>query len=600
MSASGGPADTLRGMRWIALLLVLCLTPVVGAEEDPADGPAAPRGNLKLVRWGTLDTLDPAKAATELERRAVGNTYDQLYEHDHDTRPFRLNPGLAEGPPTISKDGLVQTIRLKKDVRYVDDRCFPDGKGRAVTAADVRFVILRMMDARVKSPGQWMLKRKVVGLDAFVEASATLPVNPKRFAYRTSEGYPAVQGLEVVDERTLRIRLLEPMPELAWLLASAWLSVYPPEAIRAYGDGFARRTVGTGPFRLVIFQAGKSLYLRRNPRYRQDGLPRVETVELTVVDSPLKAWASFTRGESDYAEVARDAFTAAVDTTTGRLLPHLAKKGIALHYDPRLEVFYDAFNWEDPVVGGKAGEKGRAIRYAICLASDEVYAMTRLYTYRAQRVRGPILPELNAYDRARRNDSMRAEDETEAEALQAARDFLAEVGYDKDNPVPTIRMHILNDKTSGVVFDVLKRQVARVGITLEPVRVTWPEMQAALNAKKAQMFSSSWYADLPDAQNFLQLFYGPNSPEPNYSNYRNKEADAFYEEARGLPPGEERDGLLHDMETVILHDAPWRFRFRRVRWTAVHPWVEAYRYNGIAPKDWVHVTVDDAARDAKK
>ena len=600
-------------MRWPILLALLLLALPAHAEDEPAESKPLPRGTLQLAGYGPLDTLDPAKVAHEMERKAVGNIYDQLFEHDHLARPYRLRPALAAGMPEISKDGLVQTIRLKPDVRYVDDRCFEDGKGRAVRAQDVRFAILRMMDARVKSPGQWMLTRKIVGLDAFVEASAKAPANPKRFAYRATEGYPDVEGIEVVDEHTLRIRLLQPMPELAWLLASAWLSVYPPEAVRAYGEGLGIRAVGTGPFKIVIFQPGKSLILRRNTRFRAEqfptegprgsdlreagaGLPRCERVKLTMYTSPLQVWSAFTQGQCDYAEVARDAFTAAVDPATGRLLPYLAKAGVVLHRDPRLEIFYDAFNWNDPVVGGPAGEKGRAIRTAICLASDEQYAMTRLYTYRSERVKGPILPELNGYDRTRRNDAMRAHDETEADALEAAREFLAEVGYDEDTPIPTIRMHILNDQVSGYVFDVLKRQVARVGITLEPVRVTWPEMQKVLKSKKAQMWSSSWYADLPDAQNFLQLFYGPNSPEPNYSNYRNKEVDELYEEARRLPPGDERDALLGDIEVLVLEDVPWRFRFRRIRWTAVQPWVRGFRHNGIAPKLWKYLAVDDAAR----
>lgn len=581
-------------MRAVPFLLLLLLIPSAWAEDEPA--PTLPRGTLKLVRTGQLDTLDPAKVAHELERQAVGNAYDQLFEHVHAKRPYALRPAIAAARPEISDDGLTQTLRLRKGVRYADDRCFEGGRGRTVTASDVRFVILRMMDATVKSPGQWMLTRRIVGLDAFVKASEGIAANPNRYAYRTTEGYPEVKGLEVVDEHTLRIRLLRPMPELAWLLASAWLSIYPPEAVKAYGADLSRRIVGTGPFRLVLFQQGRSLVVRRNPKFRDAATPRVERVALTIVDSPLKAWQAFTRGDSAYNEIARDAFTAAVDPNTGTLVPHLAKTGIVLHRDARLEIFYDAFNWEDPVVGGKAGEKGRAIRYAICLASDEVYAMTRLYTYRAERVEGPILPELNGYDRTRKNNSMRAPKETEAEALEAAREYLAEVGYDADNPVPTIRMHILDDKVSGYVFDVLQRQVARVGITLEPVRVTWPAMQAALKAKKAQMWSSSWYADLPDAQNFLQLFYGPNSPEPNYSNYRNEEVDELYEEARALPPGDARDDLLTQMEALVLEDAPWRFRFRRIRWTAVQPWVVGYRHNGIAPKDWSHVAIDPSKR----
>ncbi|MDA1196332.1 MAG: ABC transporter substrate-binding protein [Planctomycetota bacterium] len=584
-------------MRCLALLVLLSFT---AHDVHAEDGPTK-RAALRLAATAPLATLDPAKASSDLERVVVSNLFDQLYTHDHDARPFRLQPVLAAGMPEMSPDGLVHTIRLRPDMRYLDDRCFPDGKGRAVTAHDVRFCLLRLMDSTVKSPGQWILARRVKGLDAFVTASANLPENPTRDAYRSTEGYPEVEGIEVVDDLTLRIHLLRPMPELPWLLASPWLSIYAPEGVRVYGKDLGLRAIGTGPFRVTLFQRDKSLLLRRRPEYTSPlgaDLPRVETVELAVFQDPLQVWAALMRKEADYAEVPRDVLTEIVQPATGQLIPHLADLGVTLERNPRLEVQYDAFRWSDPVVGGKAGEKGRAIRYAICLASDEDYALKRLYTHQAERVYGPILPELSAYDPTLSNESMRGEDESEADALDIARQMLADVGYGPKKPVPTIRMHILSDPTSRVVFDLLKQQVARVGITLEAVTVTWPELQEATKRGEAQMWSSAWHADIPDAQDFMQLFYGPNVPEPNYSGYRNREADRLYAAARALPPGEERDDLLNDMEVLVVRDCAWRYRFRRIQWTALYPWVQGYRFNGIAPKDWRHVAIAGAARAA--
>jgi ABC-type transport system substrate-binding protein len=586
-----------RTLRRAALLAALLLqVPAARAAPEPAT-----TGTVRVAMVAPLTSLDPARAASETERVCISNFYDQLYGYEARTRPYRLVPRLAAALPEISKDGLTQTIRLRSDVRFADDGCFPDTRGRALAATDVVFCLLRMMDAHHPSPGRWMFQHRIVGLDAFARASADVPADPARASYPASQGYPAVSGLEALDAHTLRVHLTRPMPELAWLLASPWTSIYPPEAVRTYGASFGRRPVSSGPYRVVLLDPNRSLLFRRNPTFREERsptpaprgsdpsearklLPRNDAIEVRVYASPMAAWNDFTNGDADLARIPRDTFTAVVDPARGVLRPALAQRGVGLHRDPRLEIFYDAFNWEDPVVGKPAGEKGRALRYAICLAADDTWAMTRLYTYGCEPVQGPILPEMTSYDPLLRNDAIRREDETEAEALDAAREILADAGYDKAHPPPVLHMHVLSDATSLKVFQQLKEQVARVGIRIQPVAVTWPALQQALRAKKAQMWTSSWYADHPDAQNFLQLFYGPNAPDPNACNYRNPEVDQLYEEARGLPPGEKRDDLFAQIAEIVVHDCVWRYRFRRVVWTATQPWIHGFTWNDVAPK----------------
>lgn len=599
---------------FVAFLSLLVLGAPVCA--DPAE---RPEGKARYALVGAIETLDPAKCASEAARTCVVNLFDQLYEYDHLKRPYALQPCLAEGMPRISEDGRTHTIRLKKGIRYVDDSCFPGGKGREVTAADVVFCIKRVMDAHTKSPGQWILARRIIGLDDFVEASGKVAPNPRRSAYRPIDGFPTVSGLEAPDDHTLRIHLLQPMPELPWILAMQWFSVYPPEAVRAHGERLGRHAVGTGPFQVTLLLDDRKLLLQWNPGYREEHYPDSGTgrdraqgllenagrrlplnvlVEVTAYKDPLGAWSAFLNGEADCAEIPRDAFQAVVDPSTGRLLPYLAARGVRLHRDPRLEIFYDAFNWEDPVVGGAAGERGRALRRAICLATDDVWAMTRLYTNLSERVFGPILPEMAGYDRAFSNDWLRQEDETREAALELAREILAEAGIPEARGVPALKMHILDDATSRQVFNILQQQVSEVGIRIEPVPVKWPEMQALLKAKGAQMWTSSWYADYPDAQNFLQLFYGPNAPDPNFSNYQNDEFDALYAQARLMQPGRERDELYQQMQLTVADDCPWRYRFRRIRWSASQPWLSGYRHNDVVAKYFKYCRADEKARAA--
>jgi ABC-type oligopeptide transport system substrate-binding subunit len=110
------------------------------------------------------------------------------------------------------------------------------------------------------------------------------------------------------------------------------------------------------------------------------------------------------------------------------------------------------------------------------------------------------------------------------------------------------------------------------------------------------MWSSSWYADYPDSQNFLQLFYGPNGPEPNYTNYRNPEFDELYEEARLLPPSPDRDDLYRLLQGIVADDCIWRFRFRRRRWAASQAWLHGYRHNDVVQKFFKYCRADDAER----
>ncbi|MDJ0522349.1 MAG: ABC transporter substrate-binding protein [Planctomycetota bacterium] len=585
-------------MRSFILVSLLLLAPAAIAGPN-----TPPSGTVRFALTGEINTLDPVLASTEAERVCVSNLYDQLYEHAHHPRPFRLKPALAADFPEVSEDGLTQTIQLRKGVHFVDDACFEGSRGREVTAQDVVFCLKRLMDANVASPYTWMFERKIKGLDRFAASSKKPSKNPTRSAYRTTEGYTEVAGLEVVDDHTLRIHLLEPTPELPWMLASNWCSIYARESVRRYGANLGRHAVGTGPYRLLIFEGKEKLTLRHNPRYRREesvpaleggtthSLPRNDTVIVRAYKDPRAAWAALLADEADCAAIARDAFTTAVDVRTGRLLPHLVERGMTLHRDERLEIHYDAFNMQDPVLGHPAGEKGRALRTAICLATDDVYALTRLYTYGAERVFGPILPDLAGYKRGFVNPALPGERETHEEALAVAKEVLEEAGVDDTSRVPVLKMHITPDVGSRNAFAIFKKQLAELGLRIEAIAKPWKELQKDVTAGKAQMWSSSWHGDYPDAQNFLMCFYSRSPPSVNACRYSNSEFDEVYEEMRGVGPGQEREELLRELQDIVVQDAVWRYKFRRINWKVTQKSLEGYRFNGIAPKHFKHCAV---------
>ncbi|MFV1957953.1 MAG: ABC transporter substrate-binding protein, partial [Planctomycetota bacterium] len=497
--------------------------------------------------------------------------------------------------------------------------CFEGGKGRAVRASDVEFCLLRLMDEGSGSRGTWVFREKIVGLDAFTAASRKAAPDPRRASYGEEEGFPAVAGLVAVDEHTLRIVLTAPFPQLPWLLASPWASIYPPEAVAKYGKDLARHLVTTGPYRLRSYLPGMSLVLVGNPTYRERpyptggrqgdaeagllddagrALPLNDMVVIRLLPDRASIWKAFLEGEIDWCPVPTEFVLEAMDPAKRVLRPALRERGVVVEAHPLLEIYYDAFSMKDPVIGAPAGEKGLALRRAICLAASESWTIRDVYRTAAIPVDGPLLDEFPESDPAFQAPWVRQKDETRTEVLDAAKEILAEVGYSDAASLPVLRKLVPDDPGSRLVFEHFARDVGEVGIRVEPIYASWPEIRKRVGEGKAQMWSSYWLADYPSAQNFFQLFYGPGSPHVLAGGYDDPDFNELYEEARPLGEGEARTKLYRAMQENVMQACPWRFRFRRIRFDVTQPWLHNFRWNEITPRFFETCRVDPAARTA--
>ncbi len=594
-----------------------------GSNPYPGETP----NTLHVFLALEVKSLDPAHAQDQPSNVCVLNLYDQLYEYEYLERPFRLRPCLAEAMPEVSEDRRTYTIRLKRGIRYVRDACWQGAEPREITAHDFVFAMKRLMDTRTKSPGTWLFDGKIVGLDEFRKASSDIARNPRRDRYTADEGYPEVEGIKALDDHTIQIELIEPYPQLIWTLAMGYTSFYPREAVKHYGSDFRRHAVGTGAYLLKSANLSKKLVLVRNPDYREDRFPEPRTdteahrarteldrkanrlhdvgkllplndrVVVTVFKQSQPQWLYFMRGYLDRTSIPSDNFDGAVDPETFDLLPEMTARGIQLDKDPKMEVIYDCFNMEDPELGVPAGEKGRAIRRAISLATDNAWAFKHLYNGRAERVDGPIVNEFAEFDPAFVNPWKRAPDEPRERALERARKILADAGYPGGRGLPTLTKDVLDRDSSRKFFLAFKRDLAEVGIKVEPYRTSWPELMRRLNERKAQMWGVSWGADYPDPQNFLQLFYGPNkAPGVNKSCFDDPEFNELYEKAVVMLPGEERTRLYRRMQEIVTDECVWSFRSRRREFNLRQPWLFGYRYNDMGQRYFKYCRVDPELR----
>ncbi len=548
-----------------SLLLALVLQAGCRAGLDhPAD-----RGDTLYLTTSRLRGFDPVKVSDLPSGLAIGRVYEGLLQHSYLARPYRVEPLLAEAMPEQSPDGLTYTFRLRRGIFFSDDPCFEatHGKGREMTADDVVYSLKRLADPKAESVGWWILNGRIVGLDEFHDAAA---------ASAQTDYEISVEGLKAPDRYTVQIRLKQPYPQLLWVLAMHHAVVVPREAVEKYGKLFAAHPVGTGPYVLKSWRRNYSLEFVRNPKWAETGrrevypsaggpgdaeagllldagkpLPMIGRIVTYTVSDPATQWMMFLSGEVDRSEISRDNWNVVMDEHRN-LLPDLTRRGLRLSSGSEMSIGYIGFNMEDPVLGGN-----RKLRQAMSCAFNSA-DWERMNNYRILKPTGPIPQDMPDHREAPLPYSY---------DLDRARKLLAEAGF-PDGLDPATGRRLEFELQIGRADDLELRQSAelftsfmeKIGITIRPVYNNWPTFLDKLDRKQAQLYTLRWIADYPDADNFLQLFYGANvSPGPNHSNYANPQFDALYERARVLSDGPERSALYRQMSDLVVEDCPWIF-----------------------------------------
>jgi peptide/nickel transport system substrate-binding protein len=194
----------------IALALMTACTAPSG---EPSSIGTAPRrgGTLRVAAPPSeLESqLDPQagyfQADAELLRCCLARTLYSYPGLPTEDGGAVLRPDLAASMPAVSRDGLRWTIRLRAGLRYA-----PPFEDIEIAAAD--FIRALERTARVHSDVNLGYNYSVIeGFDEFA-AGAT----------------ESIAGLDVVDDRTLRIRLVRPSGDLGARLSLFHAAPIPP------------------------------------------------------------------------------------------------------------------------------------------------------------------------------------------------------------------------------------------------------------------------------------------------------------------------------------------------------------------------------------
>ncbi|MCM2326974.1 MAG: ABC transporter substrate-binding protein [Lysobacter sp.] len=599
-------------MNRAAAFLAACLACALAAA-----GPASAAVERKVLRMAfrTAETgFDPQRI---YDRYSVGiceNLFEPLLTYDYLARPARLVPLTAEAIPEPEEGGTRYTFRIRPGILFADDPAFK-GQRRELVAKDIEYSIKRFRDPRYASPYEWLFEHKIAGLDALAEAAK----KTGRLDYDAN-----VAGLEVRDRYTISFKLTEPDFNFLYILAMPNVVPVAREVIEAYGDDTMAHPVGTGPFVLKDWVRRSKIVLERNPNHRGyeldpryadpadewdrraidalrgRRLPLLDRVEIYPIEEEQPRFLAFVNREHDILDETPFEFIDQV-LPNGRLAPGLARQGVSVFREEQPEITYDVFNLDDPVVGGYGPEKV-ALRRAMVLAHDRGQEIFIVRKGQALAAQSPVPPGVVGYDAAFRA-SHQEHDPPRAKALLDMYGYLDRNG-DGWRELPDGRPLLVDYKYSAgsqanrQLAELWSKSLAAIGVRIYANAVQFADLLNDKRVGKFQMAGSAWIADYPDAQNFLQLLYGPNTGQSNEARFRLAEFDRLYRLSQAVPDSPERNALYREMNRLILAYAPWRLGVHRVFNHLQYPWVKGYKKHPILYTNFKYLDIDTAARKA--
>lgn len=470
------------------------------AATTACGGNHARRGAATLAYYESYDprSLDPALSTDVPTGEMTTLVFDGLTQFDADGR---LHPALADRW-TVGRDGRRYVFHLRAGVKFHD--------GTPLTAAAVRASLLRVLSPASRGGRPWPLY-PIAGAEAYA-------------AGRRGD----VPGIEVMGDTAVAFTLAEPLAVFPKFLAMPVASVLP-ESLPA--DPGAH-PVGTGPWRFVAWQHDDYLLFARNPAY-WGGPPAAESLVVRIIPEPLTRAAEFEAGRLSVVEV-----------PFGETARWRADRAAWLLEKPALRVVYVALNTRR---GALADVR---VRRAINRAVNVPAILAAVYGGRGVRSRGAIPPALAGGDTTR---APYAYDPAAARALLAAAGHAGGITLQLWRTAANVEL--------SRAAQALQAQLADVGVRVDLVERDASSQRAAARQGQTDMVILDWWADYPDADDFLYpLFYsGSAGAGGNYAFYADSVTDSLILTARRTTDDAARTALYRRIDERVYRAAPWLY-----------------------------------------
>ena len=502
-------------------------------------------GYLVAALNADIQTADVQKTSKDYE--VPFNIFDRLVDVEVDADGnSKIVPSLAESWD-ISDDGLEYTFHLRQGVKFHN--------GNDFTAEDVAYTFHRMLTVEGGVNTEFI--DQIKGADELLAGETD-----------------TLEGVEVVDDYTIKVTLKEPFAGFLASISSPGVSIYDSEATEAAGDQFGMDpavTVGTGPFEFSSWSFNNQLVLTRNEDYWKgaSGLPGV--VIKIIPDTETQSMM-FESGELDILDL--DYAADSVDRFT-ETYPDQIVQG------PRVGIVYFTMNFN------KEPFQDVRVRKAVQMSIDRQAILDALYGGRGQVEQGIFPHGLIGFN---------PDQEEIKYDPEAAKALLAEAGY-ADGFDMEIAADSSASDTMTMALEIVSDQLAEVGINAEIKNYdesTWLETR---KSGELGSFMSTWSADYNDPDNFIYTFFGNEEKTRIRSiNYPDTEVMERVAKARTIVNEDERLAEYKALEEKLIHeDAAWVPMFSRLHLFAVSKRVQGFAplWSGLSDQLFYNISLSE-------
>jgi len=493
----------------------------------------APEGTLRLALRTAPNRLDPAFAVDVAEGELCSMLFQGLVRFSPEGE---LIPDAARAW-TVEQGGARYVFHMDLRARF--------GDGRRLVSADVLYSFRRILSPETASPRRWVLDR-IRGADAFAAGESG-----------------TIAGLSAPDDSTVVIELDAPFqPFLSMLAMPAGLIV----AGEALADGqFIGLPSGSGQWRLDVWERGDYLSLAPNPNHPSP-VTGLRAIRFRIIPEAFTRIAEYESGALDILEIPP------VELSRFRNDESHAPR---IQSRAELRVYYIGLNnrtFTDP-----------RVRRALNMAVNVDRLIEVLAGGVGDRATGSVPPGLAGHEGrpAWPYDP------------EAARALLAEAGYAEG-----LSMEIWQRESpeGNRLLEAIQGYLRAVNVDVTLVRREWSAFKQAVNAGRVDAFFLDWFADYPDAENFLYpLFHSENQGGGgNRALFSDADVDRLIEQAAAAADPAVAAALYARVDSLVYTQAPWIYLYFPRSFHAVSGRVSGYQLPSLyLGSDYSSVTLVD-------
>ncbi|MEH7123747.1 ABC transporter substrate-binding protein [Bacillus sp. JJ1773] len=424
--------------------------------------------------------LSPTRISDINSYQTTNHMYENLFRRDSETG--EIVPHLAtsyENP-----DDNTWIFELREGVKFHDGTLF--------NAEAVKYTFEQLVDPDTAAPGAHYLK--------FME------------------------GIEVVDEYTVKMTTNKPNADVLPVLALSTLAIISPESDQ--NQNLMEKPVGTGPFKFESWTRGDRVVMTKNENYWGDE-PKLDKLTFVTVPNASTALSMLETGDADVVATVEVENISRVESMKNAKLFQTEGSGS----------YFFTFNME------KEPMNDFEFRKAVAMGIDAKSFVNQLG---GNGFYSPTLfgPAVTYYDESVLGNEYEYDPE-------AARKIIEEKGYDQYE----LTLYTTSDRQAYKrMAEVTQAQLSEIGLNTKIEMMEWGTFLEATGEGKQDLFVINTSNSMTGLETMYGFFHSDGIGGNNRSQYSNPDFDELVFQARQTLDEEKRQTLINTAHQQVIKD----------------------------------------------